>query len=115
MAASASTSWSSFMGLSPPHSIGWSARNTHWLSPDGVGIALPARVYAVTASPALETMPREAGADARYSVDALGGEPGLPGAGHVGVVVVEIEDLAGRTLQAGGQTAEGLRVRLAPA
>src|SRR5881396_41724 len=69
----------------------------------------------ITTRPAIEVVNREAVAHVGRVADEMGREPSLSGARDIGGLVVEIQDLVGRETQAGGQTAERLRVRLAPA
>src|SRR5713101_1195306 len=71
--------------------------------------------WSTTTRPALELVNREASAHVCGLADSVGREPSLPGARDIGSIVVEIQDLGGRETQAGGQAAERLRVRLAPA
>jgi hypothetical protein len=58
---------------------------------------------------------READAHVCRLRDTMGREPGLPGARDIGGIVIEVQDLVGHEAEMGGQTAERLRVRLAPA
>ena len=63
----------------------------------------------------IDLVKRQAGMHVCRLADWMSREPGLPGARDIGSIVVEIQDLVRPETQADGETAERLRVRLAPA